>query len=102
MALCIHSPFSPFSLFLSPLYTFAHIPSPLPFSQYGPAQTVGSNPYGTMTTANVMCHILREKEGEAAKEKRRFLPGSWCRKVISVVMYSCFGDIRFLSERQTY
>lgn len=45
---------------------------------------------------------MREKERErSSKENRHFLPGSWCRKVISVVMYSCFGNIRFLTEWQT-
>lgn len=35
----------------------------------------------------------------APKVKRHFLPGSWCRKVISVVMYSCLGNIRFRTEK---
>lgn len=94
--------FSIFSLLsLYPHCTLFHT-SPPPFSQYGPAQTVGSNPYGTMVTANIMRRISKERERErCSKVKRHFLPGSWCRKVISVVMYSCLGNIRFLTERQT-
>lgn len=96
----IHSPFFPFSLSIPTVHFSTH-PHP-PFSQYGPAQTVGSNPYGTMVTANIMCRISKERESErCSKVKRHFLPGSWCRKVISVVMYSCLGNIRFLTERQT-
>lgn len=96
---CVYS-FSIFTPFLPPpLYTSTHFPHP-PFSQYGPAQTVGSNPYGTMVTANVMCDILRERERITAKRKDTFSPVVGVEKVISVVMYSCFGNIRFLAERQ--
>lgn len=85
-----HSQFPTFpslSLSLSVLTVhFSTNPHP-PSSQYGPAQTVGSNPYGTMVTANVMCHIFKEPERETVKT--HFLPCGWCSKVISVVMYCC-------------
>lgn len=53
----------------SPLHSFLHkSPPPPPFPQNGPAQTVGSNPYGTMLTANGnVWHLEKEKSRE---EKR--------------------------------
>lgn len=93
-ASCSFCPPPPLSLFPSPCHIFTHHPPH--FSQYGPAQSVGTNPYRTIVIANVMCHVLRERK---SREKRRFLFGSCCRKVISVVMYYCFGNIRFLTHK---
>lgn len=46
-------------------------------------------------------HLERERERITAKRKDTFSPVVGVEKVISVVMYSCFGNIRFLAERQT-
>lgn len=64
--------------------------TPPPFSQYGPAQTVGSNPYGTVVIANVLCCILGERGREKQQREKTLSSSSWCRKVDSIVMYFLF------------
>lgn len=49
-----------------------------------------------MRTANVMCDILRKRK--SSEERIHFLSDSFQGRVISVVMYSCFGISRFLKE----
>lgn len=82
--------------FLSLPYSFSHIPPPSPPNFH-------SMDLHRLWAAIHMgqCNVSRlERWRERApKVKRHFLPGSWCRKVISVVMYSCLGNIRFCTEK---
>lgn len=86
-------------LFFYPRCTLAHIPTPI-FTVWTCTDCGQQSIWDNGDCQCNVSHLERARERKAANRKDAFSLVVGVEKVISVVMFSCFGNIRFLTERQ--